>query len=102
VSASGNEQLVKTVYVWSPDHYPRHWCPQVVWPIELERIMAVLTTEVKKTRQEIIQYDDGAEEESSDMQIYLEGYRRGIERVVSMLGNIPQRDTRPASIGDQE
>jgi hypothetical protein len=99
MSVPGNEQPVKTVYVWSPGPYPRHWCPQVIWPVDLERIMAVLRTEAKKTREEIIRYDDRSEEESSDMQIYLEGYRRGIERMVSLLGDIAQRESRPVSIG---
>ncbi len=95
MSVSGEEEQMKTVYVWSPDPYRRHWCPQVIWPVELERIMTTLRTEAKQIRNEIIRYDDGVEEESSDMQVYLEGYRQGIERVVLMLGDISR--TKPAS-----
>jgi hypothetical protein len=92
MSASGNEDQVKTIYIWSPDHYPRHWCPQVLRPVELERMISILRREAKQTYEEIIRYDDGVEEESSDMQLYLEGYRRGIERVVSMLGEVSSRN----------
>ncbi len=77
MSAQENEERIQTMYVWSPDYYPRHWCPQVIWPVELDRIVTMLRREAKRTRDEIIRYDDG-EEESSDMQLYLEGYRRGI------------------------
>jgi hypothetical protein len=99
MSVSGDEEQIKTVYIRSPDPYPRHWCPQVVWPVELEHIMTTLRREEKQTREEIIRYDDGVEEESSDMQLYLEGYRRGIERVVMMLGDVSRK--KPASGGGQ-
>ncbi|MDD1679682.1 MAG: hypothetical protein LUO93_10940 [Methanomicrobiales archaeon] len=101
MAASEKEEQVQTVYVWSPDHYPRHWCPQVVWPAELERIVSLLRSEVKQAREEISRYNNGLEEES-DLQLYLEGYRRGIERVVSTLGDLSRQETSHKSLEKEE
>ncbi len=98
MSEPENTDQVKTVYVWSPDHYPRHWCPQVIWPVELERIMTSLHREARRTQEALKHYDDGIEEESSDMQIYLEGYRKGIERVVSLIGEASVR--KPVTVSE--